>query len=734
MDPEILRQVDELRNQIRRYVWIEGIAIAILWLCLTFWIGLAIDYLPVRMGSSEMPRGARAVLLAIISAMLMFILYRYVWRRVHARLQPANLAVLIERVFPEFRDSLVTAIEMNADRTQSAIEKQLLTTTKQEAANRVRQIDVRRVLDYRPLIRACAGASVSLVSVVLFAILATGAFSIWVQRLYGLSNAPYPRRTAIEAIGFVDHSMTVARGSDFRLHVRAEADRPTPPPNVCTIFFRTEQGHRGRANLSKQGAVRDGFQYYTYEEKPFRNILSDVEFDVVGGDFRLTDYHVHVVESPQIVGIQLKYKLPEYTGLLPREESYFSGIQLVRGTAIELTLTTNKPIQEAVVRDGQQEIIRRAVNGSQAFQYSIETLTIGVTHEISLVDTDGIASIRPYRLTLGAFQDQVPRVDARLVAISSAVTTDARIPIVGEASDDFGIQSLWIGLASAAATRNIPASITGDGKLDMAVDLRELRRLKEDPFELAIGSKLHLSANAKDFSDIDDQQQIGKSDPYELEVVTPGQLLAMLEAREVGLQWRLKQTISEVRETRDSVAHVRSSDLPTTAPVELGQAEAVTDPARERSLNLLRVQRARQHGERASQEVLGVALSFEDIRNELINNRVDSAEHQQRIERDISTPLKHVAEFMFPELSETLRQLEEDFNNDQSIDRWTTEAVRQLDEILLAMEAVRDKMLDLESYNELVDQMRSLIQDQDTLIEKTKKRRKQSALDLLREN
>lgn len=735
LDPLIAQRIDELRHRIRSYVWLEGIALAIIWLGVTFWIGWAVDYLPVRMGSNEMPRAARGVLLAFISIALGYILYRFVWRRIHTRLHASSLAVLIERVFPQFHDGLVTAVELGGVPAASPIHEQLLTSTRQEAAGLVRSIDVRRALDYRPLVRACAGALLSLVSILLFAVLATSAFSIWVQRLYALSDEPYPRRTSLEVVGFQDKSVSIARGSNFRLHVRADATRATPPPNICTLYFRAGQGQRGRVNMSKQGAVRNGFQYYTYEEKPFRNILADVEFDIAGGDLRLNDYRVRVVESPQIVGIELAYELPEYTGLLPRQEPYYNGMQLVRGTRIRFQVATNKPIHEAVISDSSTDpptVTPLQLDGHSEFSYSVDSLTSGIAHEISLTDTEGIQSTRPYRLTVGMLDDQGPKIEVRLSAISSAVTQDARIPITGSATDDFGIESAWIEVASAEQTRRLEASIGSDGKVELAVDLRELARDPQQPLKLVEGNSLQLLVAARDACNLDGQGQTGQSDPYELKIVSHSQLLAMLEARELGLRRRFEQTITEVRDTRDSVAHVRSGASNSASP-DAGLEEPATDPARRQALNLLRVQRASQHSERAAQEVLGVALSFDDIRNELINNRIDSAERQLRIERDVFAPLMQVSQQMFPQLSQALGSLEQSLNDPQVADPLCNQVVRQLDEILLAMESVRDKMLDLESYNELIDQMRALIRDQETLIEKTKQRRKQSALDLLRD-
>ena len=66
-----------LRRRIRWYAWLEGLALLVAWLGLAFWLGLALDYLPVRLGASEMPRAARTVLLGTIAAVALFIIYRW---------------------------------------------------------------------------------------------------------------------------------------------------------------------------------------------------------------------------------------------------------------------------------------------------------------------------------------------------------------------------------------------------------------------------------------------------------------------------------------------------------------------------------------------------------------------------------------------------------------------------------------------------------------------------------
>ena len=678
-------------------------------------------------------------------------------RRAFAQLRARNLAVLVERAFPEFRDSLVTAVELDETSVDSDVGRALLESARAEAAEKVVRIDVAKVLNYQPLLRACAGAGLLLLSVLLFGVFAKSAFAVWFQRLYGLSDELYPRQTQIEAVGFDEGQITVARGSDLRINVRADAQRSTPPPKVCTIFFTTSRGRRGRANMSKQGLVRDGYQYYLYEGKPFRNILAGLEFDVVGGDHRLSNYRVRVVDSPQVTGIQVNSTLPEYTGLLPRSESYHSGMQLVRGSRIELVLTTNKPIVEATVTDavtGEARPIPIDAPDGQQFVYRIDDFNSAISHDIALLDRDGITSARPYRVAIGALEDQPPQVNVRLRAIGNAVTPDANIPIEGNAQDDFGIERSWVDLLVAdGLTRQIPTQVASDDSLEVSVDLRRLRRDDSDPLTIDVGSSISLAVLAQDHCDVGQEGNIGESDRFALEVVTSSQLLALLEAREVGLRSRFDQIISEVQETRDSLSHVQAVPQgqggaddtqlePDEGPDRVDSSEleavventgsAVANQARQRALMQLRVQRAFQQSERAAQEILGVALSFDDIRQELINNRIDSADRQIRMERDISTPLKHVSEEMFPLLSDYLKQLETSLRDRDKVDDLTVASVRQLDEILSLLKMVRDKMLDLETYNELIDQIRALIRQQDNLIDKTKKKRKESALDLLK--
>ncbi len=737
---DISSLLHRLQSRIRRYVILEGVALGVIWLGLTFWIGLGLDYLPVVMGASEMPRPARALLLLTIAAVLAFILYRWIVRRLLVRLRETSMAILLERRFPSLRDSLVTAVELSDKQIDARshedvrLHEEMLQKAQTDAAARVRNLELNDVFNRRPLWSAISIATVLVLSIVLFGLMSRTAFATWTRRMYGLSDTPWPRQSQIEVLGLTNKQAKIARGADFDVRVRADATRKKGPPEVCTIYYRSNDGERGRINMNKQGRPRGGYQFYTYEGRPFHGILSDLNFDVVGFDHRVSGCRIIVVDSPKVVGVDLKTEFPAYTELLPSVQAYRPGIRLPRGAQLTLTVAANKRLRSATIEpaEGDQLVIDvTSAAAPQSFDFTVAELDSDLQMEISLLDQDEVTSQQPYRVFVTAVADQPPTVATRLHGIGTSVTANARIPSVGEIVDDFGVARAWFELENGAETFESPIRLIDGVQVDAALDLQTLAQTDTGP-KLVEGQKIALTIRASDKYDLGPAPNIGDGDRYELDVVSPEQLMATLEARELDLRRRFVQMIVEMTNMRDSVLRVQtppheveSSDETSREP---GDRQRAVDWAR---LSTLLVQRAQQHSERAVEEVRGVALSFDDIREELTNNRIDSQQRKQRLERDISIPLKRVADHMLPDLQDKLAQLEKGLEKNDYSDEAET-ATLAADNVVQAMESVLEKMLDLESYNELLEIVRSLIDEQESLTERTKKVQKQQLLDLLK--
>ena len=792
--PGIQSLLDGLRWRIRLYIWMEGLSLAVIWLGLTFWIGLALDYLPVLMGASEMPAAARGVLLALIAGVLAYILYWYIGRRVFVPLPDRSMALLVERQFSSFDESLVTAVEMNAEPEHAeAFSRDMLDRTTEKAAWGIHAVRYRRVFNNAPLLLRLLLGALLVLSIVLFSSFNEEALAKAAERIYLLSDSPWPRNAHIEVEGievqrppnpdgsmppavtipFENKVVKVAKGANVRLKVRADiAPQAKVVPQVCTVHYRTvksEETQRGERGSVQMTSFRDTSQgrNFSFNGKPFKGVLATIEFDVVGYDHRVRDYRLEVVDSPAVVETLLDLKFPPYmvdvatSNYLPVENQQYlpSGTFIPLGTSVVLKFRSNKPLRRAEIANSQQlddkgqptvTRIEPQSQDHQRFDYRIDALPGNVTLEVSLVDTDNVSTERPFRVFLTGIEDQPPVVDVAMKGIGSAVTPDVLIPIRGKVSDDYALAETWfdVQVNENGDPRQMKFPLAKAGAVDQQIDFRQERASKTG-LELKPADKLMLTVKASDKFNLSGEPHVGSGDRYQLDVVTPEELLGQLEVREVGLRRRFEQILDEMYQLRDSLLRVKSSlTAGASAGAEPEDLRADDDPdakpltpeqlaQRAAELRLLRVQRAIQQGQKSMQEVLGVAGGFEIIRDELINNRIDTEDRKKRLKDEIADPLKAICAGDFPSLEGQLTALEQNLRetgvkpaaDSAPLSDATLEHANQTIEKL---EQVLEKMQDLETYNELIEIVRTLMKEQQDLIDRTQQERKRQALEDLK--
>ncbi len=268
-------------------------------------------------------------------------------------------------------------------------------------------------------------------------------------------------------------------------------------------------------------------------------------------------------------------------------------------------------------------------------------------------------------------------------------------------------------------------------------DALEVRELELQPKQ-----KLQLTIAAADSSTLDGGPNVGTSQRYTLDVVTSEQLRSMLEARELQLRRRFETIIEELTETRDLLARVA---IPKPAPAagEATPDEAAdkdvpprepgdeAEPAPRMAAPTVQVERVVQNAQRSAHETLEVALAFDAIREELVNNRIDIEELKARLKDGVAEPLKRIVAESFPRLDERLKQLSGQLGDPQLAAAAQKASVAQADAILVEMKQVLDKMMELETFNEVVDMLRQIISSQEKISDQTKSRQKKKLRDLI---
>ncbi|WP_164102811.1 polyketide synthase [Candidatus Laterigemmans baculatus] len=790
LDPKLRSLLARLRSRIRRYIVLDSVLAALAVVLVVFWVGLLVDWGPVKLGGTEMPRSARIVLLVIAGGLLLLIAGRLLVGRLARALPDESLALLLERHHPQLGGRLITSVQLHRPRQAGDVyAPALLDRVHREAIQAADDVDSGRVFRWRPIYSKAALVVPLLIGAVALAIASPATFGQAASRLLLISDRPWPRQAELQMVGvevplvtptdqprraeseavrllqFEDKSVRVARGGAATLRIRARAEGAVVP-EVCTVYYRTAGGIRGQSNMRRVGRVRDGYQAFALDGPPLAGISEDLTLSVRGLDDRLDDYHVEVVDPPTITALEIQAHYPPYLRDPAAGDSadlvtaYQPGLRIREGTAVTMVGRTSEPVAvvEAAVTSGDQPAEFVPVDvAADGLSFALRMTDVRSPTTVVMVPSDAnqISAPSPYRYFLGVVSDAPPEMQLRLRGIGSAVTPEVRLPIEGTATDDYAVEQVRIHVARASEEvepQPTTRAVTTDreGRFETTMDLRDLAAEGQFP-RLEPGGKLNVYGEATDAYDLGDPH-ITRTDLFHLDVITADDLLATLERRELGLRTRLEQVITETQALRDALDLLRregwtpSSDAANRQATSEGvavQVDAATEAEvgstdgddvegvdRTAQLLRLRIQQAGLQADKTSQELTGIAASIDDILLEMVNNRVDSVDRRERIAQGVRDPLNAIVAGPLTQLDRQIDGLLPLVERTATGPAAAAAAVETTEQVLLQLTAVLERMLDLESYNEVLDLVRGLIDNQEKLIEATEREQTRKLFDL----
>jgi hypothetical protein len=196
--------------------------------------------------------------------------------------------------------------------------------------------------------------------------------------------------------------------------------------------------------------------------------------------------------------------------------------------------------------------------------------------------------------------------------------------------------------------------------------------------------------------------------------------------------------IEELTQARDGLARADSDEAapagessPSAPPsVSDGAENPPVDPAVDaRARRQLPIQSALQASQKNAEETRVLTDAFVDIEREYVNNRVSTEELSRRLLEQIIEPLGRIHSERFPEWEAALTELRRKVDNPQAEPAARRDALASADRLLTALDEVRRNMLQLESYNEVVEMLRGILQDHQRLQDATRDRSRRALLD-----
>ena len=115
---------------------------------------------------------------------------------------------------------------------------------------------------------------------------------------------------------------------------------------------------------------------------------------------------------------------------------------------------------------------------------------------------------------------------------------------------------------------------------------------------------------------------------------------------------------------------------------------------------------------------------------QLRNNRLDSIDRQLRLKEKVIVRLNRVVDFYFLKLVRGTSSAKA-ANEERRFAKNIFDIVTVLESIVSELENVKNNMLDIESFNEIIDLVRGILEEQDELLKETEKANNAKILDFL---
>lgn len=370
---EIPEQLQMLRAKTRGYALLSGLLVLVSCAIAVYWLTTGLDSAWFALQKLELPRSFRVAVSSLLVIGAIWLAFRYLILPGFRRLSDSDMALLVERRFPQFQDRLITVVENRKQypETGSHVEP-MLTRTATQAQSLLKSVSLQDVFDTRSLVKQAWVAGLLMLSLLVHAVASPGSLSRWWNAFIECEDVYHIRTTDLQftvlaepgdrRIAFLNSESQPlyrhARGSDLQLliEVPAQAEKKGKPwvvPDRVRIDVLREDGSSSRSYVSK--SADDTFRFI------LTRLQEDISIEVLGGDYRTpTPLQIRSVSPPALDQLFAKCIYPEYTGWNqergPDVDILSSELSLPVGTQFQLSATSSKKLRSVRIVTDDFEI------------------------------------------------------------------------------------------------------------------------------------------------------------------------------------------------------------------------------------------------------------------------------------------------------------------------------------------------------------------------------------------
>ncbi|RKZ34237.1 hypothetical protein DRQ33_02595, partial [bacterium] len=289
-------------------------------------------------------------------------------------------------------------------------------------------------------------------------------------------NTAFPKMTNTILTISLPNSGRAVRFNDYTIKIKATGEIPDK------VWIYRKLGEQGYSPFEAQTdpANPELFRY------TFRKLVEDVQFFVVGGDYKSRTIKITTLDLPRVVDVSLEYHFPSYTNMATqRIERNDGNIDALYGTRVNVEARVSKDVKTAKIMLNDSTEIPMKCDGKEI----TGKLTVkgDGTYSIQVWDSDGNSDPQPPQYSIHSQPDEIPVVQITYPGKDIDINEEMKVPIQVYGEDDFGfskfiLKYVVVTQESTEHSFELPFSLFGEKQvtLDFTWNLDPLGLIPDD--------------------------------------------------------------------------------------------------------------------------------------------------------------------------------------------------------------------------------------------------------------
>ena len=365
------------------------------------------------------PKGRFVLFLFLLAGSAFVLVYYFLLPlinliRFRKKMSVEQASVMIGKFFPEIKDKLLNTIQLSNQAASDADNALLVATIEQRSA-RLSPIRFSDAVDLRGNLKYLGiffGSLLILIALMVF----LPSFAVQpTQRIVNYEQhfeKPLPYQVEIE-----QDDIETTQGKDVKFNIHVTGDRI---PDA--FYVKSELGQQ----LMTKGSAND-FSY------TFKNLFTDLTFNVVGGEYTSRPLHITVHPNPTLLSYRCELRYPAYIHRTNETLDAKTRLIVPQGTKLIFSFNTRDAEQMTVSRDS---LATELTANDGVFEYQLVAAQ-SIKFEVQVQNTWN-QTMEPLPFSVDVLPDAYP--DIRVESFDEQLSTD--VYFSGLVTDDYGFSKL----------------------------------------------------------------------------------------------------------------------------------------------------------------------------------------------------------------------------------------------------------------------------------------------------